>query len=114
MLEIKHLTITKTTEVMIPDLSFTLNRVKYLTLMGASGTGKSTVLNWLIGELDPVFSAKRQLWLNGSRRDRLPIEGRRIGILFQDDLLFPHGERRPESGVCLTRTVQELKPDAMN
>lgn len=90
MLEIKHLTITKATEVMIPDLSFHVEPGEILTLMGASGTGKSTVLNWLIGELDPVFSAKGELWLNGSRRDRLPIEERRIGILFQDDLLFPH------------------------
>lgn len=90
MLEIKHLTITKAKEVMIPDLNFQVKPGEILTLMGASGTGKSTVLNWIIGELDPIFCATGELWLNGSRRDLLPVEKRCIGILFQDDLLFPH------------------------
>ena len=48
------------------------------------------MLNWIVGALDPVFSVQGELWLNGVRRDTLPIEARRIGILFQDDLLFPH------------------------
>ena len=31
-----------------------------------------------------------KLWLNSLRCDTLPIEARHIGLLFQDDLLFPH------------------------
>ncbi|MER1611275.1 ATP-binding cassette domain-containing protein, partial [Enterobacter hormaechei] len=38
----------------------------------------------------PDFFGSGSLWLNGTRRDGLPTEKRRIGILFQDDLLFPH------------------------
>lgn len=58
--------------------------------MGVSGSGKSTLLNWIIGALDPAFEARGELWIGGERRDGLPVESRRIGILFQDDLLFPH------------------------
>ncbi|MGL5007016.1 MAG: ATP-binding cassette domain-containing protein [Plesiomonas sp.] len=61
-----------------------------ITLMGSSGCGKSTLLNWIIGHLDPVFQAHGTIWLNEVRVDLLPTEQRKIGILFQDDLLFPH------------------------
>ncbi len=61
-----------------------------VTLMGPSGSGKSTLLQWLVGALDGAFSAHGELWLNGQRRDHLPTEQRQMGILFQDDVLFPH------------------------
>ena len=61
-----------------------------VTLMGPSGSGKSTLLQWLVGALDGAFSAHGELWLNGDRRDHLPTEQRQLGMLFQDDVLFPH------------------------
>ena len=60
------------------------------TVMGPSGSGKSTLLAHLCGALAPAFTAKGQAWLGERRLDGLPPEARRIGILFQDDLLFPH------------------------
>ena len=44
----------------------------------------------MIGALSPAFQASGELWLNGSRIEQLPTERRRIGILFQDALLFDH------------------------
>jgi putative thiamine transport system ATP-binding protein len=61
-----------------------------LTLMGPSGSGKSTLFAWMIGALAGDFRAEGELWLNGRRCDTLPTERRRIGILFQDPLLFDH------------------------
>jgi len=61
-----------------------------LTLMGASGSGKSTLLSWLIGDLAPVFSCAGQIFLNGREVTHLPIEQRRIGLRFQQPMLFPH------------------------
>jgi putative thiamine transport system ATP-binding protein len=61
-----------------------------VTLMGPSGSGKSTLLQWLVGALDGAFAAQGELWLNGDRRDHLPTEQRQLGMLFQDDVLFPH------------------------
>lgn len=61
-----------------------------LSLMGPSGIGKSTLLSLVIGTLPPVFKASGKVLLNGRDVTRLRPEARRIGILFQDDLLFPH------------------------
>ena len=60
------------------------------TLMGPSGSGKSSLLAFICGTLDPAFSAGGSVRLGGVEISTLPPEGRRIGILFQDDLLFPH------------------------
>ena len=61
-----------------------------LTLMGPSGSGKSTLLNWMVGSLPPGFSARGRILLDGEDITDLPAHRRRLGILFQDDLLFPH------------------------
>jgi putative thiamine transport system ATP-binding protein len=61
-----------------------------LTLMGPSGVGKSTLLSAIIGTLAPDFTLSGQILLNGQDITGKPIDQRRVGILFQDDLLFPH------------------------
>jgi putative thiamine transport system ATP-binding protein len=60
------------------------------TVMGPSGCGKSSLLSYLCGTLEPVFEASGEVWLDGVAIHELPPERRRVGILFQDDLLFPH------------------------
>ena len=60
------------------------------TVMGPSGCGKSSLLSYLCGTLEPVFEASGQVFLDGVAIHELPPERRRVGILFQDDLLFPH------------------------
>jgi putative thiamine transport system ATP-binding protein len=71
-------------------LSIDVSPGEIATVMGPSGCGKSTLLNFLCGTLDPAFAAQGRVYLNQRRIDHLPPEQRRIGILFQDDLLFPH------------------------
>ncbi len=61
-----------------------------LTVMGPSGSGKSSLLAYLAGFLPPAFSASGEVWLNGVKVTALPAERRQIGLLFQDPLLFPH------------------------
>ena len=89
-LEIRRLSISRNGRTLLGPLDLTIAGGEVLTLMGASGAGKSTLLSWIVGALDPAFAARGELWLRGTRRDTLPIEARRIGILFQDDLLFAH------------------------
>ena len=60
------------------------------TVMGPSGAGKSTLLSALIGALAPEFCMQGRVILHGCDVTDAPIATRRIGILFQDDLLFPH------------------------
>jgi putative thiamine transport system ATP-binding protein len=90
MLSVRALTLTLPPHVLLDNITFDVPAGKVLTLMGPSGMGKSTVLNWMIGALDPTFRAQGELWLNGNRVDMLSTERRNIAILFQDDLLFPH------------------------
>jgi putative thiamine transport system ATP-binding protein len=60
------------------------------SVMGPSGSGKSSLLAFLCGTLEPAFAAEGSATLDGVALNGLPPEKRRVGILFQDDLLFPH------------------------
>jgi putative thiamine transport system ATP-binding protein len=72
------------------DLDVTVPPGEVLTVMGPSGAGKSTLLAALAGLLDPVFELTGRVCLGGEDVTRLAAERRRIGVLFQDPLLFPH------------------------
>ncbi len=61
-----------------------------LTLMGPSGSGKSSLLAYLAGTLDSAFAASGEVLIGNTRLTALPPEHRGLGLLFQDDLLFPH------------------------
>jgi putative thiamine transport system ATP-binding protein len=60
------------------------------TVMGPSGSGKSSLLAAVCGTLPSVFSFEGIVMLDSVRIDTLPTQQRRVGILFQDDLLFAH------------------------
>ena len=61
-----------------------------LTVMGPSGSGKSTLLSVIVGTVAPAFAVRGRISLDGLDITQLPPETRRVGILFQDELLFPH------------------------
>ncbi|MFQ2382768.1 ATP-binding cassette domain-containing protein [Aeromonas dhakensis] len=63
-----------------------------LTLMGPSGCGKSSLLAALAGVLPASgpFRLEGDVTLGARRLTQLPPQARRIGMLFQDDLLFDH------------------------
>ncbi len=60
------------------------------TLVGPSGIGKSTLLDAVGGHLAHGFVMSGAVRLDGREVTALPPEARRIGVLFQDALLFPH------------------------
>ncbi|NNU80867.1 ATP-binding cassette domain-containing protein [Halovulum dunhuangense] len=60
------------------------------TVMGPSGSGKSSLLALVTGTLAPEFETAGQVRIDGHDLSGLRPEARRIGILFQDHLLFPH------------------------
>jgi molybdate transport system ATP-binding protein len=74
------------------DVQFELNH-RFTALFGPSGSGKTSVLAMIAGFLRPqqgrVELAGRAA-LDTSRRLCLPPESRRVGMVFQDCLLFPH------------------------
>ena len=77
-------------EAILGPLTLSVRPGTIATLMGPSGSGKSSLLALICGTLDPVFSWSGQMRLAGRDIAALPPERRGVGILFQDDLLFPH------------------------
>lgn len=74
----------------LPALQVTPGEV--LTLMGPSGCGKSSLLAALAGVLPASGPIRLEgdVTLGERRLTHLPPQARRIGMLFQDDLLFDH------------------------
>jgi putative thiamine transport system ATP-binding protein len=89
-LQLDKVTIGVHGRVLIRDLSARIEPGQVLAVMGASGTGKSTLLAWIAGTLEAPFEARGGLRLHGRDVASLALQQRRIGLLFQDDLLFPH------------------------
>jgi putative thiamine transport system ATP-binding protein len=82
-----------------------------LTLMGPSGSGKSSLLAFVAGFLPPAFEADGQVWLNGDEITALPAERRRVGLMFQDPLLFPHMNVGQNLAFALSREAARQKPE---
>jgi putative thiamine transport system ATP-binding protein len=61
-----------------------------LTIMGPSGSGKSALLAFAGGFLDPAFDASGRLLIGKEDVTDVPANRRHAGILFQYPLLFPH------------------------
>jgi putative thiamine transport system ATP-binding protein len=89
-LELENLHIQKQGTSLFDPLTLVIAPGEIATIMGPSGCGKSTLLSAVSGSLDPVFALTGNVRLNGREILSLPMEGRNIGLLFQDDLLFPH------------------------
>lgn len=61
-----------------------------VSIMGPSGSGKSSLLNAIAGQLSAPFEQTGRIYLNGELIDNLPPFKRKIGVLYQDPLLFEH------------------------
>lgn len=75
---------------LVPPTTLAVAPGEIATLMGPSGSGKSSMLDFICGTLDRAFTPSGRVLLDGVDIGGLPPERRGIGILFQDDLLFPH------------------------
>ena len=86
---LKSVCIAKDNTTLI-DIDVHIKPGEITSIMGPSGSGKSTLLSFIIGTLAPDFDSRGSIVLDGVDVTNLAAERRRIGILFQDDLLFPH------------------------
>ena len=71
----------------LKDINFELEEGKFYTLLGASGSGKSTILNIIAGLLDATTG---DILLDGVRINDIPTNKRDVHTVFQSYALFPH------------------------
>ena len=88
-LEIKNLQLFREDKLLL-QLDAQIEGGDILTIMGPSGSGKSSLLNWMTGTLPSGLSATGEVWLHGQNISHLPAHLRHIGVLYQDALLFSH------------------------
>ena len=89
-LSVKNLAIQHGEKALFSPVFFDVSPGEVFTLMGPSGCGKSTLLSAVAGHLVTDFSFSGDVTLNGASVMALAPDQRKIGLLFQDDLLFPH------------------------
>jgi putative thiamine transport system ATP-binding protein len=88
-LRLADLTVRRGADVLVA-LSLTVDPGEVLTIMGPSGSGKSTALAAILGTLTRDFMREGRIFLGERDITNLPPHLRRVGLLFQDDVLFPH------------------------
>ena len=71
----------------LSDISLHVEDKEYVCILGPSGCGKSTLIRCVAGINTPDTG---QILIDGKSIERIPIEDRRIGYVFQDIALFPH------------------------
>lgn len=89
-LELDNLSLSIGSQVLFSGLSCRVSGGEVLSIMGPSGCGKSSLLNIICGTLDSAFCYQGRVLLDGQPLDALPAHRRRVGLQFQDHLLFPH------------------------
>jgi thiamine transport system ATP-binding protein len=73
--------------VLYRNVSLTVETGEIVSLVGPSGAGKSTLLRIIAGIEEPEHG---RVLLDGRDITELPIHRRGIGMVFQDNQLFPH------------------------
>lgn len=90
VLQLEAVTISVGPRRLLGPLDLRVAAGDVVTVLGPSGSGKSSLLAWLCGVLPAGVQGTGRVRLDDRDLTRLPPEARRLGILFQDDLLFPH------------------------
>jgi len=106
-LHLRDVRITLHARELIPGMNLSVAPGECVTVMGPSGCGKSTLLAYVAGTLDPAFRATGRILIGESDITDVAPERRRVGIQFQDDLLFPHLSVGENLAFALTDRVRE-------
>lgn len=89
-LSLTGLTVLRDDAPIFPPLDLTVAAGEVATVMGPSGVGKSVLLAAIGGLLPPGLRVRGEVKLGGADVTAVTAERRRIGLMFQDALLFPH------------------------
>lgn len=99
-LRVRDLRIDYAGSVLLRGANLHVRRGEILALLGPSGSGKSSLLRCIAGVQQPTAGA---ITWDGADITHLPAHRRRIGLVFQDPLLFPHRSVGDNIGFGLPR-----------
>ena len=74
-------------KLVVDGVDLTINKGDFLTILGPSGGGKTTVLKMISG-FESISSG--DIFLDGKTIGSIPAHKRNFGMLFQNYALFPH------------------------
>ena len=106
MLSLENIVIYRDDKPLL-QLSAEVAKGEVLTVMGPSGAGKSTLLQAIAGQLQAPFSVTGQIKINHVVINEIDAHLRKVGIMFQDALLFEHMPDKAYKN-------KQLKHDAIN
>ena len=116
MLSLENIVIYRDDKPLL-QLSAEVAKGEVLTVMGPSGAGKSTLLQAIAGQLQAPFSVTGQIKINHVVINEIDAHLRKVGIMFQDALLFEHmtvGENIAFAMPDKAYKNKQLKHDAIN
>lgn len=103
---LERVTLTIGVRALLGPIDARIEAGQVLSIMGPSGSGKSSLLAFMCGVSSRAISGKGQVFLDDEDITNKPPERRGLGILFQDDLLFPHLSVADNLAFGLGRTKQ--------
>jgi molybdopterin-binding protein len=86
MIEVKDLSVDLG-EFVLKNITLAINEGEYFIILGPTGAGKTVLLESIAG-LHPIKSG--EVWLRGKEVTKVEPEKRKISIVYQDHVLFPH------------------------
>ena len=107
VIEYRHIRMAYGEKTIIPDFSLSVEKGEFVTIIGSSGCGKTTILKMVNGLITPVSG---ELLVNGqdiSQMDLIQLR-RSIGYAIQGSVLFPH--MTVEQNIAYVLNL-EAKPD---
>lgn len=87
MLELRNIAVDYAGQPIISNLSLAVATKEIVSLVGPSGSGKTTLLRVIAGLEKPRIGS---ILIDGSDVSAVPTHQRGIGLVFQDNQLFPH------------------------
>ena len=87
IIEIKNVNKSYDDKPIVKNLSLSIKRGEFVTLLGPSGCGKTTTLRMIAGFEQPTSG---HIFFNGQDITTLPPHKRNINTVFQKYALFPH------------------------
>jgi len=108
--------------VALDGISFTIEKGEFVFVVGASGSGKSTIIRLLLKEIEPTAG---RIVVGGRdlvrlKRSKVPLLRRNVGCVFQDFKLLPNRTAHENVAYALrvqgesTDGIRRKAPEALN